>query len=98
VNPPLLSLAAAADYLGCRPRTLRKLLDRSRLKMRGIPVAGPTIRFFQARNRGAIRFRRAWLDEYIEAGTHTPPEAESPAVVQWPTMKHNYIDMSLADF
>jgi hypothetical protein len=68
----LISLEEAAAYLGLQPRTLYKLLDRSRLRLKGIPVQGPTIRFFQARPRGAIYFRREWLDAYIAAGTHKP--------------------------
>ena len=72
MNTGLLSLDQAAAYLGSTPSRLRELLDRSRLRLRGIPVQGPTIRFFQARPRGSIYFRQAWLDAYIDAGTHKP--------------------------
>jgi len=71
----LLNLSEAAAYLGCAERTLRKLVDRSRLRLRGCPVQGPTIQFFQAHPRGSIRFRSAWLDAYIDAGTHQPKDA-----------------------
>ncbi|MEN6450509.1 MAG: hypothetical protein ABFC96_08465 [Thermoguttaceae bacterium] len=75
MTPELLSLDEAAVYLGCRPKTLRKIIDRSRLRLKGIPVNGPTIQFFQSRARGAILFRQSWLDAYIEAGTHRPEAA-----------------------
>jgi hypothetical protein len=75
MTPELLSLEEAAAYLGCQPRTLRKLIDRSRLRLRGHPVLGPTIQFFQAYPGAAIKFRRRWLDAYIEAGTHCPEKA-----------------------
>jgi len=68
----LISLVEAAKYLGCQPRTLRKIISRSRLRLKGIPPNGPTINFFQAQKRGAIMFKRAWLDAYIEAGTKRP--------------------------
>ena len=48
----LLSLEEAAAYLGCQPRTLRKLIDRSRLRLRGRPVPDSTIQFFQRTGRG----------------------------------------------
>jgi hypothetical protein len=93
----LLNLAEAAAYLGCPPRTLRKIVDRSRLRLKGIPVQGPTLQFFQACPRGAIQFRRKWLDDYIEAGTHrpedaplktriAPPSKSAPAAEQWPAL------------
>jgi hypothetical protein len=71
----LLNLSEAAAYLGCAERTLRKLVDRSRLRLSGCPVQGPTIQFFQAHPRGSIRFRPVWLDAYIDEGTHQPKDA-----------------------
>jgi hypothetical protein len=71
----LLNLDEAAHDLALTPRTLRKLVERSRVRLRGIPVEGPTIRFFQSRPGAALKFRRAWLDAYIEAGTYRPDEA-----------------------
>jgi hypothetical protein len=75
MTPELLSLEEAAAYLGCRPRTLRALVDRSRVRLRGCPVQGPTIQFFQPYRKGAIKFRQAWLDAFIEAGSHRPDKA-----------------------
>ncbi len=68
----LLDMDQAAAYLGMASRTLRKLIDRSRLRLKGLPVDGPTIQFFQPFPGASIRFRRAWLDSYIDAGTHSP--------------------------
>jgi hypothetical protein len=68
----LLDMDRAAAYLGVARRTLRKLIDRSRLRLKGLPVAGPTIQFFQPFPGASIRFRQAWLDAYVEAGTHRP--------------------------
>ena len=72
---PMMNLIDAAAYVGIQPRTLRKLIDRSRSRIKGVPVGGPTIQFFQASRGGAILFRQAWLDAYIDAGTHRPDTA-----------------------
>ena len=73
--PGLIGIAEAAAYLGCRPRTLYKLLARSRLRLKGVPVDGPTSEFFQAKSRSPVRFRREWLDRYITLGAHRPEDA-----------------------
>jgi hypothetical protein len=75
MNTGLISFAEAAVYLGCRPRTLYKLLARSRLRLKGVPVDGPTIEFFQARPHSPVQFCQAWLDRYITLGAHHPEDA-----------------------
>jgi hypothetical protein len=71
----LLGFNEAARYLNLSPSALRKLMDHSRQRLCGLPVKGPTLRFFQSQPGAALKFRRAWLDAYIEAGTHRPDEA-----------------------
>ena len=68
----LLSLKEAAAYLGYTERGLRKIVGRSWLARRGRIVNAPTIEFSQAGKRGAIRFRREWLDDFINKGRVMP--------------------------
>jgi hypothetical protein len=63
----MLSLSQAADILGYSTSGLRKL------------VAKRAIQFFQAGPHCPIKFRREWLDEFIEAGSIKPG---APAEVQ----------------
>ena len=57
---PLLTVAAAAEYLAMSESGLRKLVKRR------------LIRYSQLGRWGRIRFRREWLDEFIAAGEVTP--------------------------
>ena len=68
----LIGLEEAATYLGYKPKGLRQIIDRSKRRLRGYPVNGPTIRFFQIGSKAEIKFRREWLDEFIDACTHDP--------------------------
>jgi hypothetical protein len=73
-DEPLLSLAQAATLLGYKPSGLRKIVNRT--KHGG---QGATIRFFQI-GRGRIKFRREWIEEFIQAHTIQPkPILRSPA-------------------
>ena len=62
----LLNIPQAAGYLGCTPDGLRKIVARTQASQTGQRVNGPTIEFFQSRKHGPIRFRREWLDAFIE--------------------------------
>ena len=69
----LLSLKEAAAYLGYTERGLRKIVGRSWLaRLRTGSWNVPTIEFSQAGKRGAIRFRREWLDDFINKGRVMP--------------------------
>jgi hypothetical protein len=56
----LLSLAEAAELLGMEASGLRKIVARTK---RGTP--GPQIQFFQI-GQGHIKFRREWIERFIE--------------------------------
>ena len=55
-----LSLTEAAAYIGYKPGGLRKLVRRR------------DIRFYQVRKHSPLRFRREWLDQFIEAHSNHP--------------------------
>jgi excisionase family DNA binding protein len=59
----LVDLTTAAAYLGYIPSGLRKLVKQKR------------IRYVQ-NGRGPIRFRREWLDEFINANSSGPQDIE----------------------
>lgn len=71
----MIDLIEAARQLGYSPKGLRKIVERSRAKANGKPTHGPTIKFFQAGPRGAIRFRPEWLDTFIDENTIDPHAA-----------------------
>ncbi len=62
----LISLKQAAAYLGYKPNGLREIVQRTKRSRAGVHVAGPTIEFSQAGKKGSLRFRRKWLDDFIE--------------------------------
>lgn len=68
----LLSLPEAADALGYSVKGLRKIVDRSRAKANGVRTRGPTIRFFQTSKGAPVKFKREWLEEFIEEHTVHP--------------------------
>ena len=75
----LLSLQEAADALGYTVKGLRKIVDRSRAKANGARTRGPTIRFFQSCKGAPIKFKPAWIEEFIDRYTvdsspTAPPE------------------------
>ncbi len=70
----MLSLPEAAKLLGYSEKGLRNIVDRSKRALAGRRVEAPTIEFAQAGVRGAIRFRREWIDNFI-AG-HPPAPAK----------------------
>lgn len=70
----MMNLKEAAAYLGYSPGGLRKIVDRSRRKT----SRGPKIKFFQTGPWGPILFRKAWLEEFIEAHTVDPTPAPYP--------------------
>jgi len=78
----LLNLEEAAAYLGCTVHGLRKVVIRTQQSRAGQHVMGPTIEFSQQRKRGTIRFRREWLDAFIEATHLLPGTPAAPKVRQ----------------
>ena len=68
----LLDLREAAELLGYTVKGLRKIVDRSRARSLGTAVQGPVIKFFQPTRRSPIRFKRAWIEEFIDAHTCDP--------------------------
>lgn len=60
MSQALLNLHEAASLLGYSVSGLRKL------------VARREVRFFQARPHAPIKFRRAWLDEFIDSNSIEP--------------------------
>lgn len=68
----LVSFEQAARILGMGERNLRKIIQRTRERIQGRWTDGPTIRFFQAHPKAAIKFRRIWLDEFVCEHTFDP--------------------------
>ena len=66
---------------------MRKLIERSKRRLQGYPVKGPTIRFFQPSPGDEIKFRLEWLDDYIDACTHDPEKTPLKTVVAKPKPK-----------
>ena len=67
-TPPvdvMLSIQQAARILGCSVSGLRKLITRN------------AITFYQDRKGAPIKFRREWLDEFIDNGTPETPVGSS---------------------
>lgn len=56
----LIGMAEAAKLLNYSTSGLRKLVSRR------------AIRYFQARPHAAIKFRREWLEEFVEGGATVP--------------------------
>jgi hypothetical protein len=68
----MIGMAEAARLLGCSVDALRKIVHRSKRKAAGVRLAGPTIRFYQLGSHSTIKFRRAWIDEFIIENTVDP--------------------------
>ena len=68
----LIGFEEASRILGIGERNLRKIIQRSRERIEGKWTSGPTIRFFQCHSKAAIKFRRKWLDDFIDEHTHDP--------------------------
>jgi hypothetical protein len=80
VPDAMLSLKQAAAYLCYRAEGLREILERTRRSRAGQHVVGPTIEFSQSGKGGSIRFRREWLDAFIEAHRVQPGRPALPKV------------------
>jgi len=63
---------------------MRKLIERSKRRLQGYPVKGPTIRFFQPNPGDEIKFRMEWLSDFIDACTHDPENALLKTLVAKP--------------
>jgi hypothetical protein len=74
----------AAVRLGYSPSGMRKLVERSKRRLQGYPVRGPTIRFFQPSPGDEIKFRSEWLLDFIDACTHDPEKAPLITLVAKP--------------
>src|SRR3954462_4614236 len=71
---PLLSLDEAAKLLGYKASGLRKIVTRTRHGGQGAKI-----KFFQV-GQGPIKFRREWIEEFIQANTVEPKSIlRSPA-------------------
>lgn len=68
----MLNLKEAAEYLGFTPGRLYEIVARSRRSHAGQVTQGPTVRFFQDKKKGSIRFKREWLDEFVRAHQISP--------------------------
>lgn len=68
----LIGLEEAAQLLGYSVSGLRKIINRSRRKIRGEPAVGPTIRFFQAGPKAPIKFKPVWIEDFICQHTGDP--------------------------
>jgi hypothetical protein len=75
----MFDITEAAKRLGYSAKGLRKIVERSRAKANGAQTIGPTITFFQAGPRGAIRFRPEWLDSFVAENTIDPHAARREA-------------------
>lgn len=62
----LISLSQAAELLGYSTSGLRKLVRRRE------------VQYFQARPHAPIKFKREWIDEFIEANSTNPGMVEAP--------------------
>jgi len=52
MNEPVLNLEEAASLLGYSTRAMRTLIARSKRRAAGLPVKGPTLKFFSAWPQG----------------------------------------------
>jgi excisionase family DNA binding protein len=59
-----LSVDQVAKLLGCKPKTVRTLVDRTR---RGLPGG---IRFHQTGRHWPIHIRREWINEFLAEHSH----------------------------
>jgi len=84
VTEPLLNMKQGAIRLGYSPSGMRKLIERSKRRLEGYPVKGPTIRFFQPSPGDEIKFRPEWLDEFIDACTHDPEKVSLKTIAAKP--------------
>ena len=78
----MLTLPEAAKLLGYAEKGLRNIVDRSKRALAGRRVDAPTIEFAQAGVRGAIRFRREWLDAFIAGHPPAPSTKTKGAAVR----------------
>lgn len=78
----MLSLKAAARYLGRSPQYLREVVVYSRSLRPGATATRPTIEFYQSGKRGRILFRQEWLDAFIQEHLHQPPKEVLSPVAQ----------------
>jgi hypothetical protein len=83
-DEPLLSVKQGATRLGYSPSGMRKLIERSKTRLQGYPVKGPTIRFFQPSPGDEIKFRMEWLQDFIDACTHDPDTTPLKTLVAKP--------------
>lgn len=83
----LLNMKQGATRLGYSQSGMRKLVEKSKKRLDGYPVKGPTIRFFQPSSGDEIKFRAEWLDEFIDACTHDPEKAPLKTIVAKPKPK-----------
>lgn len=86
-DEPLLNMKQGAMRLGYSLSGMRKLIERSKRRLQGYPVKGPTIRFFQPNPGDEIKFRSEWLQDFIDACTRDPEKVPLKTVVARPKLK-----------
>jgi hypothetical protein len=64
----MLNMDEAAEYLGYKPSGLYEIVGRTKHGK-----AGAQLQFYQI-GTGPIKFRREWLDEFVEANSIKPGE------------------------
>ena len=91
-KPDVLNLKQAAEYLGYSQDGLRKIIHRTRRARSGRPVNGPTIEFSQPGKGACIRFRREWLDDFIDRQRLIPasPVVPRPRRARGPSHGFDY--------
>jgi hypothetical protein len=89
----LISFEEAARILGMGQRKFREIIQRSRERIEGRWTCGPTIRFFQSQPKAAIKFRREWLEDFINEHTHDPnsPSLLPPESPRRKTKEHETV-------
>lgn len=75
----MLNLKQAAAYLGYSAEGLREIVHRTKRSRAGQHVLGTTIEFCQSGKSGSIRFRREWLDHFVEENRVGPGTPRLPA-------------------
>jgi len=77
----LLGIREAAQMLGYTEKGLRKIVERSRAKANGARTRGPTIRYFQTCKGAPVKFKREWIEEFIDEYTVDPAPQKVPEFV-----------------
>jgi hypothetical protein len=75
-NDKLLSIKEAAEILGCSVNSVRIYIDRTRRGLRR------GIKFFQPGPWSPIRFKREWINQFIEENAQEPVRTNSKPALE----------------